>query len=389
MAGLLAEHGAGVTRYTIVTGDFVRTGGMDTANLHLAEHLARAGMAVHLVAHRVDRALLAMPTVVWHRVPKPLNSYRLGAPLLARAGARWARAGAAAGGRTIVNGGNCASDDTNWVHYVHAAHRPLHAAGVSRRALGGWTHRRAVADERAALRRARLVITNSQRTTRDVVDGVGVDAERARCVYYGTDPSYHRPPTDGERRAARGALGWTDGRPGCVFVGALGDRRKGFDVLFAAWERLCRDAGWDARLAVVGAGDELPAWRARAERAKLGDRILFTGFISDVRGVLWAGDVVVAPARYEAYGLGVHEAVCCGLPAIVSTASGVAERLPELEALRVGQPDDDSELAAALQRWRRDLDGWRARTVPATERLRSWTWDDMATAIASAMAERP
>ncbi len=376
-----------MTRFTIVTGDFVRTGGMDTANLHLAEHLARAGMELHLVAHRVDPVLVAMPTVTWHRVAKPLHSYRLGAPLLARAGTRWARAGAAAGGRTIVNGGNCDSSDTNWVHYVHAAHQPRVAGGASRRLLAAWTHRRAVADERTAVRRARLVITNSQRTTRDVVERVGVDVERARCVYYGTDASYHRPPTAAERAAARAALGWADDRPIAVFVGALGDRRKGFDVLFEAWERLCRDAGWDARLIVVGAGDELPAWRARAERAKLGDRIRFTGFITDVRGVLWAGDAVVAPARYEAYGLGVHEAVCCGLPAIVSAGAGVAERLPELETLRVRQPDDPAELVAVLQRWRGDQDGWRRRTEPATARLRGWTWDDMATAIVSAMEE--
>lgn len=372
-----------MTRYTIVTGDFVPTGGMDVANLRLADYLARAGMDVHVVAHRVDPALLARPGVVWRRVPKPLNSYRLGAPLLSHAGAREATAA----GRVVANGGNCATTDTNWVHYVHAAYRPLIAAGVARRALEGWTHRRALAAERVALRRARLVITNSERTTRDVVERVGVDAGQVRRVYYGTDPAVHRPPDDAERGAARAALGWRDDRPACVFVGALGDRRKGFDTLFAAWTHLCRDADWDARLVVVGAGQELPAWRARAAATGLTDRVQFTGFVTDVRAVLWAGDAVVAPARYEAYGLGVHEAVCCGLPAIVSSDAGVAERLPEFEALRVRQPEDMDELAAAFKRWRRASEEWRRRTAPATERLRGWTWDDMAKQIETAMRE--
>ncbi|MDE3216686.1 MAG: glycosyltransferase family 1 protein, partial [Gemmatimonadota bacterium] len=75
-----------MTRYTIVTGDLVPTGGMDAANLRLADYLARAGADVRLVAHRVAPQLLARPGVVWQRVAKPLNSYRLGAPLLARAG---------------------------------------------------------------------------------------------------------------------------------------------------------------------------------------------------------------------------------------------------------------------------------------------------------------
>jgi glycosyltransferase involved in cell wall biosynthesis len=376
-----------VKRYTVVTGDFVRTGGMDAANLRLADHLARTGASVHLVAHRVDPMLLSRPNVVWHRVPKLLHSYRLGAPLLARSGARWARAGQAVGGRTVVNGGNCVSPDTNWVHYVHAAHDPQVAGAVGRRLLGAWTHRRAVADERVALHQARLVITNSERTTQDVVERVGVDARLVRCVYYGADASHHRPPTADERGAARAALGWDDDRPGCVFVGALGDRRKGFDVVFSAWTRLCRDDAWDARLAVVGAGRELPRWRARVEEAGLEPHIRFTGFISDVRQVLWASDAVVAPVRYEAYGLGVHEAVCCGLPAIVSAGAGVSERLAGLEGLRVERPDNVAELVTALQCWRGDLAGWRRRAMPVSERLRGWSWDDMAARIVSAMEE--
>ncbi|MDE3174434.1 MAG: glycosyltransferase family 4 protein [Gemmatimonadota bacterium] len=362
---------------------------MDAANLRLADYLARAGADVRLVAHRVAPQLLARPGVVWQRVAKPLNSYRLGAPLLARAGARADAAGRAAGGRTIANGGNCATTDTNWVHYVHAAHRPEIAAGAARRRLEAWTHRRAVGAERNALRRARFVIANSERTRRDVIERVGVDAARVRRVYYGADPSIHRPPDAAERAAARAALAWRDERPACVFVGALGDRRKGFDTLFAAWERLCRDAAWDARLVVVGAGQELAAWRARVEGAGLADRIRFTGFISDVRAVLWAADAVVAPTRYEAYGLGVHEAVCCGLPAIVSEDAGVAERLGELDALRIRKPDDADDLAAALWRWRRGTDAWRDRAAPAAARLRAWTWDDMARQIVAEMAERP
>ena len=43
-----------------------------------------------------------------------------------------------------------------------------------------------------------------------------------------------------------------------------------------------------------------------------------SAFAADVAPVIAAADVLVHPARYEAYGLGVHEALCRGLPAIVS-----------------------------------------------------------------------
>jgi glycosyltransferase involved in cell wall biosynthesis len=373
-------------RYTVVTGDFVRTGGMDVANFHLARYIAAAGNDLHLVAHRVDPTLAAFPGVTWHRVPKPLNSYLLGAPLLARAGMRWGRAGATAGGRVVVNGGNCQSADTNWVHYVHAGHSPQVAASTARRAMGTWSYRRFVVAERAALTRARLVIANSRRTAHDVVDRVGVDAARVQPVYYGTDAATHRPPRADERAAARQALGWTDDRPGVAFVGALGDRRKGFDLLFAAWEALCRESAWTARLVVIGAGAELPAWRARVARAGLADGVRFVGFTRDVRAVLWACDAIVAPARYEAYGLAVHEAVCCGLPAIVSAESGVAERLHGLEALQPATGGDPLALTAALLRWHDARDAWAARAAVISAELRAWTWDDMAARILELMA---
>lgn len=366
----------------IVTGDFVRTGGMDVANFHLARHLAGAAEEVHLVAHRVDDELLALPTVHWHRVAKPLGSYLLGAGALARAGRRWSRVLAARGGRTIVNGGNCVSPDTNWVHYVHAGHQPAIATSTVRRILGGWKHARYVAEEREALRAARLVIVNSNATGREITGGLGVPAARVHTVYYGTDASYHRPPTAEERTEARDALGWHDARPGVAFVGALGDRRKGFDLLFDAWAGLCADPTWDADLVVAGVGAELAAWRQRAEERGLGRRVTFLGFRMDVPRILAAADVIVHPARYEAYGLGVHEAICRGIPAIVSNDAGVAERLsPDLQPLTLSTLTP-ANLIDRLRVWRDDATGWSARARSLGATLRRRAWDDMAVEIA-------
>ena len=134
--------------------------------------------------------------------------------------------------------------------------------------------------------------------------------------------------TDSERRAAREALGIGDRRV-AVFIGALGDRRKGFDVLFDAWRGLAADPAWDVDLFVVGAGAEREAWMQQAREAGLAERIRFLGFRSDVASVLAAADVLVHPARYEPYGLGVHEAICRGVPAIVTVMCRRRRALPE------------------------------------------------------------
>jgi glycosyltransferase involved in cell wall biosynthesis len=357
---------------------------MDRANHALARHLADRG-PVHLVTHRAAADLADHPGVTVHRVARPFGRHLFGAPLLARAGRRWARRLAGDGFRVVVNGGNCLWPDVNWVHCVHAAYPAPVAGGRLRRLKIRLHHVHARRGERAAIRSARVVVCNSRRTARDVTDLLGVDPDRVRVVYLAADPERFPLIDAPERAAARAALGW-DERPWVGFVGQLGNRVKNFDTLYAAWQALCKNPAWDANLAVVGAGGELAAWRDRAAADGLGDRVRFLGYRSDVPAVLAACDAVAHPARYDAYGLAVHEALCRGLPVLVSAAAGVAERYPpELADLVLPDPEDAAALADRLRTWRRDLESWPARVAPLAADLRAYTWDDMAAAFVRAV----
>src|SRR5882724_9384179 len=152
----------------LVTGDFVRTGGMDMPNFEVAQRLADCGVSVQLVAFRVADELAKHTNVHWWRVPKPLRSYSLGLPLLDHVGRKVGRKCLARGGRVIVNGGNCQVGDVNWVHYVHAAYQASGSPSLARRAQHELTNRLNVAQERSALRMAGTVIVNSERTRRDL-----------------------------------------------------------------------------------------------------------------------------------------------------------------------------------------------------------------------------
>jgi glycosyltransferase involved in cell wall biosynthesis len=207
-------------------------------------------------------------------------------------------------------------------------------------------------------------------------------------VYYGSDPDRLAPVRAAERAAAKAALSQAD-RPLVGFVGALGDRRKAFDTVFAAWAILCRRADWDADLVVVGSGAELPRWRERAAREGLSDRIRFTGFLDDVPALMAAFDAVVHPARYEAYGLSVHEALCRGIPAFVSASAGIAELYPqEAGELLISDPDDPGELSDRLQSWRRNPARFHEAVTPLSASLRARTWDMMAEQIATLVERR-
>ncbi|QDT15483.1 glycosyltransferase family 4 protein [Alienimonas californiensis] len=397
-----------IERYALVAGDFRLHGGMDRPNYELAWHLAeREGATVELVAHHVAAPLAEHPRVRWTRVPRPGGRALLGRPLLARAGRRIAREVARAGGRTIANGANCAplvgppaaaASDVNWVHYLHAAApppRPATGRGGLRPRLVAARDRRA---ERRALRAAGLIVADSDRLAGEITERLGVPADRVHRIYYGVDPAAFRPPDPAECSAARLAFGISnDGdageRPVVAFVGGLGaDRRKGFDVLYDAWRDLMRSDAWprSARLLVAGSGSELPSLRAAAERDGLADSIRFLGQTDRVPELLAAADLLVAPTFYEPYGQGVHEALCRGVPALVTETAGVAERYPaDLRDLLLPDPPDAATLAARLRAWRANRAELAERTLVFAEELRSRDWEAMAAEFVALLRRHP
>ncbi len=368
--------------WVLVTGGFHDRTGQDRPFNALATHLADAGAPVHLVAWTDAPGWAGRPGVTLHRVRRVPGADVIGNLFLARAGRavarRVTRADPAA--RVVVAGANCVWADVNWVHYLHHASVPNLAGAPAwfraKEAAVGRLYRR---QERRAVRAARLVVVNSGRTRDDVVRCLGVPADRVRVVYYGADPKLS-PPTADERKAARSLFDLPPGRPAVVFVGGFGyDNRKGFDTLLTAWEELCRDPGWDADLLMAGGGRAAAAVSARVKSAGLDGRVRLLGYTDRVPDLLAAADLLVSPVRYEPYGLNVQEALCRGVPAVVSAVAGVAERYPsELAGLVLPDPDDAADLARRLRVWRRDAAGWRDRVRPLSDALRGRSWADMA-----------
>lgn len=386
-AGRPAGRGAAAASapWVLVAGGFHERGGMDKANAALAAYLLERGTPLHLVAHAVKPELAAHPRATVHLVSRPAGSYLLGELLLARRGREVARSVLAESprGRVLSNGGNCPWPDVNWVHAVHhawpSADEDAPAWFRAKNRLAALLARRR---ERAALTRARVVIANSERTRRDLVEHLGLRPEVVEVVYHGSDAA-PGAATAAEREAARASLGVSGGRLLIAFVGALGhDMNKGFDTLWEAWTRLCARGPWDADLIVAGGGRGVSTWRARAAASDFGGRVRVLGFTERVNDVLAASDLLVSPVRYESYGLNVQEAVCRGVPALVSRTAGVADLYPaDLSEMLLPDPSDGADLAARLLRWRENVELWKRRFAPFAARLRRRTWADMSAEI--------
>jgi len=367
--------------WLIVSGDFVKTGGMDRANLALAQRLVERGIPVHLVAHRVDEALARNKLLTFHRVPRPGNMHFPASFLLTRRANALARRLRDA--LVVANGGNCPVGNINWVHYLHVAWDGGCAGGLVRSSKQfverRWERRR----ERLALTHAERVICNSHLTAQQVTQHIGIPRERINTVNYGADARRFGPIMAEERRFMRSQLGLDDQQTCVAFIGALGDERKNFDTLFAAWRQLRSDAAWrDAVLLVIGQGAQLPFWKARAEQQGDSQRFRFLGLRSDVAELLAACDLLVHPARYEAFGLSPFEALCRGVPVLVSAAAGVSEVIPaRMSNCLVQSYDDVAEWMKKLQDWKRECAEHRTMSAELGTHLRARSWDDMADEI--------
>ena len=376
--------------WLIVAAGLHLRGGMDKANAELAAYLLNRGTPVHIVSHDVDRLFLSDRRATVHIVPRPLGSFALGEFGLDRRGREVAKQllRVHPGARVVVNGGNCEWPDVNWVHYVHHAW-----TGVDASAPGWFKAKHRVFSarwrraEKRAIRSARIAIANSELTRRHMIDLLGVSPERVRTVSLGCDPSWGLASA-AERAASRAWLGVNDERPLVAFVGALGrDRRKGFDTLSKAWLELCRDVTWDAELIVAGPGGEGVALATAAHQGGLSNRVRLLGHTDRVRELLAAVDLLVSPVRYEPYGLNVQEALCRGVPAIVSRGAGVAERYPsDWHDLLLDDPNDVGELVTRLRSWRAARQSWRARAEPLARHLVTYTWAHMAAAFVEAVS---
>ncbi len=133
-----------------------------------------------------------------------------------------------------------------------------------------------------------------------------------------TEAAHHMQKAKEERQL----LGINDTDIVFLYAGKFYDI-KNLTLLINAFQKL---KGSQYRLLLFGSGEQEEQLR---ELAATDIRIHFQPFQnqSAMPFVYRMGDVYVLPSKSETWGLGVNEAMACGLPAIVSTACGCAPEL--------------------------------------------------------------
>lgn len=152
--------------------------------------------------------------------------------------------------------------------------------------------------------------------------------KRFRMLPPGIPADRKRPPDAEERRCAkRQELGVGKNETMLLQVGS-GFRTKGVDRSIAAFAALPRDFREHTRLLVAGRGKEKPLLRL-ARRLGVDDRIQLLGPRDDIPELLLAADLLIHPARNEATGTVLIEAIAAGTPVLCSGNCGFADYVRE------------------------------------------------------------
>ena len=227
----------------------------------------------------------------------------------------------------------------------------------------------------AAARRSHRVITDSLSTRADLIDLLGLPAERIDVVPLGLGAVRRAEPlgeADVRERlrlsARRVVLSLSAKRP-----------HKNLLALIGALARI--PAAERPVLVLAGYPTEHEArLRERAQTLGVDDDVRFPGWLSDaeVEG-LWAiAEAFVFPSLYEGFGLPVLEAMARGVPVACSNASS----LPEVagDAALLFDANDEAAIADALRGLLADPALAERLRAAGRERVREFTWERTARA---------
>ncbi|WP_166998466.1 glycosyltransferase [Paramicrobacterium fandaimingii] len=189
------------------------------------------------------------------------------------------------------------------------------------------------ADARKILSKASAVTTPTRRAADFLERATGRNDVHA--ISCGIDASRYSPDFDPR----------SDNR--ITFVGRITGEKQ-IDVLIKAFAQL--DAGLDARLEILGDGDQKKNLEALAQQLGVSDRVMFTGYVTDeqLKDAYSRATVLAMPSIAELQSIVTMEAMATALPVVAANAMALPHLVHDGENGYLFTPGDDEELAERL-----------------------------------------
>jgi len=225
---------------------------------------------------------------------------------------------------------------------------------------------------RAAVRRARRIVTVSQTTADDLTRLFGATSERLRVIPLGVQAEFCARSANREDDTLLARL-----EVAAPYLLHVGNHKphKNAEGLLKAYQLLANDRrGSVPPLLMVGGFPPDGELARRAQAMGLAGKVRCLGHVERAElAALFRGAVAfVYPTLYEGFGLPVLEAMACGVPVVAGDIQAVQEVAGDA-VLRVN-PRDIVELAGAVRRILGHADLRRELCARGLARAREYSW---------------
>ena len=225
-------------------------------------------------------------------------------------------------------------------------------------------------------RRARLIMTPSEASKRDIAKDFGVDPARMQVILLGVDDGFV-PPS--EPRV-----------PGRIMAMASADApMKGIATLLEAFAKLRTER--DVELILVTKPQAGGRTERLIDKLAIGDSVRFAHGLSeaDLVELMGSAEVACVPSLYEGFSLPTAELMACATPLVVSRAGAIPEVVgPDGLCADLVTPGDVGELKQALERMLDDPERRERMGAAGRRRVEElFSWRAVAQKVARAYEE--
>lgn len=193
-----------------------------------------------------------------------------------------------------------------------------------------------------------IVVSTSLRKT--LVEKRDIPSDKVVTVHNGIELDQYRPMLD--QSILQNQLGISEDVP---LVGAIGRMvwEKGFKFLIEAVSEIVRVVP-EAMFLFVGEGPLKRKLEDLAESLKIKERVIFTGFRTEIKDIISIIDLLVIPSLREGFPMVTLEAMAMSKPIVATNIDGITEQIRDgVDGILV-PPKNPSALAKAAIRVLKD-----------------------------------
>jgi len=218
-------------------------------------------------------------------------------------------------------------------------------------------------------KKATAILSNSDRTTEDFIQIVGVNPNKIRTIHFAADDRF-KPYQD---MAALHQVSMKYRLPDRYILSVIRyEPQKNFKNLIKAFHIAHAQVG--CKLVVVGRECERYRAEYRLDELGLAQDVQFLGWVEqpELPALYTRSQFLFFPSLYETFGIPVCESMACGRPVVVSNTGALSEIAGD--AGIIVDPRNPEQMAAALLALWTDPALYAAKAEAAQRRAKEFSW---------------